>query len=284
MERRLTSADLRIMKSEGKRIVMVTAYDSCTATLAEKASVDVLLVGDSVGMVMLGYASTVPVTVEDVLHHCRAVNRIATRALVVADMPFMSYHVSVEDAVRTAGRLVKEGGANAVKLEGGEEFSDAIKAIVRSKIPVMGHIGLGPQAAGIMGTYYVQGKTADEAGRLVRDAVAVEKAGAFAIVCELVAAEVTKMITEAVSVPVIGIGSGPHCDGQVLVTHDILGLYEGFKPKFVKRYAEIGRMIEVALKEFREEVRSGSFPGEENYFHMEPRELKKIRRVHLPTR
>ena len=264
------------MKKKGKKIAMITAYDYPTALLVDRAGVDIVLVGDSLGMVVLGYESTIPVTLEDVIHHTKAVSRAVKRALVVADMPFMTFNVSVEEAIRNAGRLIKEGGAEAVKLEGGEEVRHVVKALVDAGIPVMGHVGLTPQRIAMFGGYRVRGKSVTIAKKLIKDAKALDEAGVFSIVLELMTAEVAKVITEEVSVPTIGIGAGPHCDGQVLVFHDMLGLFERFTPRFVKKYANLGEIILKAVQEYVKEVKSGEFPSKEHSFHMKKEKYEKL--------
>ena len=267
------------MKKKGKKIAMITAYDYPTALLVDRAGVDIVLVGDSLGMVVLGYESTIPVTLEDVIHHTKAVSRAVKRALVVADMPFMTFNVSVEEAIRNAGRLIKEGGAEAVKLEGGEEVKHVVKALVDAGIPVMGHVGLTPQRIAMFGGYRVRGKSVTIAKKLIKDAKALDEAGVFSIVLELMTAEVAKVITEEVSVPTIGIGAGPHCDGQVLVFHDMLGLFERFTPRFVKKYANLGEIILKAVQEYVKEVKSGEFPSKEHSFHMKKEKYEKLLNV-----
>jgi 3-methyl-2-oxobutanoate hydroxymethyltransferase len=261
-----------------RRIVMVTAYDYPSALLADRAGVDAVLVGDSLGMVVLGYRSTIPVTLDEMVHHTRAVARGVERALVVGDLPFMSYHASTEDAIRSAGRLIQEGGADAVKLEGGVEMAERVRSLVEVGIPVMGHIGLMPQRASISGRFTAQGRDADSALGIIRDAVALEEAGAFAIVLEFVAAEVAEAVTERLSIPTIGVGSGPRCDGQVLVLHDILGVYEE-SPPFAKRYADLHGTVLSALRAYVEEIVGGLFPGEEHTVHMDPGEKERLRRL-----
>ncbi|MBI4414582.1 MAG: 3-methyl-2-oxobutanoate hydroxymethyltransferase, partial [candidate division NC10 bacterium] len=233
-QERVTVTAVRAMKARGERVVMLTAYDTPTARLLDAAGVDVILVGDSLAMVALGYETTLPVTLDEMLHHTRAVARGAARALVVGDLPFLSYQVSREEALRSAGRMLKEGNAQAVKLEGGVEVAGTVAALVEAGIPVMGHIGLTPQAVHRMGGYKVQGRTAEAAARLLKDAVALERAGAFSLVLEGLPWQVAGAVTEAVGIPSIGIGAGPRCDGQVLVTNDLLGLFDEFTPKFVK--------------------------------------------------
>ena len=272
---KVTVDEIVSMKKK-RKITMLTAYDFTTANICDKAGIDILLVGDSAGMVMLGYETTTPVTMEAMLLFCKAVSRGSRRAMVVADMPFMSYQVDVIEAVRNACRFVKEAGVEAVKIEGGEEMVDTVKAIVRAGVPVMGHIGLKPQTAMLWQGYKVQGNSKESALQLIRDATALEKAGVYSIVLEKVVAEVAKIITDAVSVPTIGIGAGNVCDGQVLVIHDLLGLYEQIKPKFAKRYAELSQEMIKALTLFKDDVISEKFPAEENTFHMDKNELDAL--------
>lgn len=261
-DRKVTVPDLRAAKSAGRRIVMLTAYDYPTARILEAAGVDILLVGDSLGNNVLGYESTLPVTMDEMLHHTRAVTRAARRALVVADMPYLSFQTGRRDAVRNAGRFLKEGGAAAVKIEGGRKRAHLVEALIDAEIPVMGHIGLTPQSVHLMGGYRVQGKKVDQARALVEDAVALEAAGAFSLVLEGMPESVGRAVTESVGIPTIGIGAGRFCDGQVLVIHDLLGLGEGPPPRFVRRYADIGREIEGAARRFIADVREGAFPSE----------------------
>ena len=253
-------------KEKGEKLTMLTAYDYSTAKLIDEAGINAILVGDSLGMVVLGYEDTLSVTMEDMIHHSAAVSRGIKDTLLITDMPFMSYQTSVYDAVVNAGRLMKEGRAGAVKLEGGAEFAEHISAIVKASIPVMGHIGLTPQSVNAFGGFKVQGKTNEAAQKLIDDAKALEKAGVFAIVVECVPAELGKAITEAVSVPVIGIGAGKYCDGQVLVYQDMLAMYDKMKPKFVKAYANIGEQMIEAFKAYDSEVKSGAFPTDEHSF------------------
>ncbi|HSD50451.1 MAG TPA: 3-methyl-2-oxobutanoate hydroxymethyltransferase [Candidatus Methylomirabilis sp.] len=266
---KITIRTLRRMKTQHEKITMLTAYDYPMARAVDEAGIDVILVGDSVGMVVLGYPTTLPVTMDDMLHHCKSVARGVSRALLVGDLPFMSYQVSREDALRNAGRLVKEGGAEAVKLEGGQEVLGAVEAMVAAGIPVMGHLGLTPQSYHQMGGYRIQGRTAEAADRLLKDAAALERAGVFSVVLEGIPAEVARRVTEGITVPTIGIGAGPSCDGQVLVTHDMLGLHEDLSPKFVKRYAQGRQLFLEAMRQFRNEVRSGAFPGAEHSYNLE---------------
>jgi 3-methyl-2-oxobutanoate hydroxymethyltransferase len=261
------------MKRRGERIVMVTAYDAPTGRLADSAGVDLVLVGDSAAMVVLGHDSTVPASVDEMLVLTRAVTRGAHRPLVIADMPFGSFQVSDEDALRNAIRFVKEAGADAVKLEGAGPTLSRVQALVGAGVPVMGHVGLTPQSATMLGGFKAQGRTAAKARRLFDDALALEAAGCFAVVLEAVPAPVAARISERLTVPTIGIGSGPDCDGQVLVLHDVLGLYEGRSPRFARRYADIGAEIRDALERFGADVRSGAFPAEEHTYAMPEDEL-----------
>jgi 3-methyl-2-oxobutanoate hydroxymethyltransferase len=260
------------------RIGMLTAYDYPSARVSDAAGADILLVGDSLGMVVLGYPDTLSVTVDDMLHHTRAVVRGTKSALIVGDMPYLSYHVSVEESVRNAGRFI-QAGAHAVKIEGAKESRlRAIEAILDAEIPVMGHIGLTPQSVNAMGGFKLQGKNAEDAKRLIDEAVALERVGCFSIVLEGVPSELAAMITEQVTIPTIGIGAGPSCDGQVLVFHDVLGIYDGHTPKFVRQYAHIAQDMQAALEAFLADVRGGTFPDEEKEsFHMaSDEELKRL--------
>lgn len=262
---KVTAPVIRGRKGKQK-IAMLTAYDFPIASVLDRVGIDVILVGDSVGNVMLGYQNTLPVTVDEMIHHTKAVTRAAKNALVVIDMPFMSYHESLEQARRNAGRMIKESGAEAVKVEGGRRMRDVIRAIVDIEIPVMAHIGLTPQSVNAFGGHKVQGKGAAEE-LLIEDARTVEEAGAFAVVLESVPRAVAKTITEMLSIPTIGIGAGPDCDGQVLVVHDLLGLAGQFRPKFVKTYVNLQEQIEKGVKEYIEEVRSGVFPDDTHSYH-----------------
>jgi 3-methyl-2-oxobutanoate hydroxymethyltransferase len=263
---KLAIPELRESKRRGQKLSMLTAYDYPTARIVDQAGVDMILVGDSLGMVCLGYADTVPVTMDEMVHHTAAVARAVERAIVVGDLPYLSYQVSAEDAIRSSGRLFKEARADCVKLEGGRSQADKVEAIVRAGIPVMGHIGLTPQTAIQLGGFKVQGREPDAARALQEDAKALEGAGAFAVVLECLPSSVAAKITQAISIPTIGIGAGPHCDGQVLVLHDLVGLFERFVPKFVKRYANLSQEIRRAAEAFRSEVESGAFPGKEHEF------------------
>lgn len=258
--------DLARRKLCGEKITMLTAYDATMARLLDAAGIDVLLVGDSLGMVVLGYEDTIPVTMEDILHHTRAVVRGARRALIVADLPFLSYQVSESEAVRNAGRLLQDGGAAAVKLEGGAVVAPTLRRIVQTGIPVMGHIGLTPQSVRALGGYRYTGRTAEDAERLLGDARALQDAGAFSLVLECVADEAAQRITSELEIPTIGIGAGPHCDGQVLVSYDMSGLFDGFTPRFVKRYADVASEVSRAAREYADDVKNGRFPAREHSF------------------
>lgn len=261
-----TSVTFKDAKKNGEKLTMLTAYDYTTARLIDEAGVNSILVGDSLGMVVLGYDDTLSVTMEDMIHHSRAVARGAKNALVITDMPFMSYQTSVYDAVVNAGRLVKEGKAQAVKLEGGAEFCGHIKAIVKASIPVCAHLGLTPQSINAFGGFKVQGKGRQAAQKLLDEARAVEEAGAFAVVLECVPAKLAEKISQSISIPTIGIGAGAGCDGQVLVYQDMLAMYPNFKPKFVKQYAQIGSTMKDAFSQYISDVKSGAFPSEEHTF------------------
>jgi len=263
---RVTINDFFRKKTERRKLTLITAYDYPFGLLADEAGIDGLLVGDSVAMVVQGLDNTLPVTMDEMVYHTRIVSRAARNAMVIADMPFMSYQTSTEDAVRNAGRFLKEAGASAVKLEGGAEVKETIRAITQAGIPVMAHIGLTPQAIHRMGGYKVQGKTDGSARRLLDEAHAVEDAGAFAVILEAIPPDLAAKITGELSVPTIGIGAGPHCNGQVLVMHDVLGLFERFTPKFVKRYANLKEDALRAIKRYREEVEAGVFPSDEQSF------------------
>jgi len=274
---KVTTATFRQYKKDGRQITMLTAYDYPMAQLVDAAGIDAILVGDSLGNVMLGYESTIPVTMDDMIHHVKAVTRGVSRAMVVGDMPFLSYHISLAETVRNAGRFLQEAGARAVKLEGGQEVAGAIRAITAAGIPVMGHLGLTPQSLHQMGGYKVQGKDLAAARKLLDDAWAIQEAGVFSLVLEAVPAPLAKMITETLDVPTIGIGAGPHCNGQILVTHDLLGLLGGFSPKFAKRYANLQENINQALQAYRDEVNAGAFPGPEHGFTMDEEILKQLK-------
>lgn len=271
-----TVATFQKMKEEGQKISMLTAYDYSTAKVVDNAGVNSILVGDSLGMVMLGYEDTIPVTVEDMIHHGRAVTRGAQNALVVIDMPFMSYEVSVEQAVQNAGRIMKETQANAVKLEGGSRVAPQIKAITKAGIPVCAHIGMTPQSVNSYGGFKVQGKSIEAAQAVIDDALAVQEAGAFAVVIECVPAKLAALISEKLTIPTIGIGAGAGCDGQVLVYQDMLALFSDFKPKFVKHFAQLGDAMTEAFKTYDEEVKAGTFPAEEHTFKIDDEVIEKL--------
>jgi len=267
MAPKVTVPEIVKMKRAGQKITALTAYDYSFARILDEAGVDILLVGDSLGSVIQGQESTLPVTLEEMLYHTRIAARGRKRALLVGDMPFLSYQVSVEEAKRNAGRFLSEAGAEAIKVEGGVEIRDTIKAIVAVGIPVMGHVGLTPQSIHRFGGYKVQGKEKKAAERIVRDAVAVEEAGAFSVVLEGVPLDLAREITQRLTIPTIGIGAGVECDGQVLVVHDMLGLFDAYQPKFVKRYADLKGVMIDAVKRYVAEVKDGSFPDEEHSFH-----------------
>ena len=271
-----TVQDIINMKKEKKKISVITSYDYTLASLCDKAGIDVMLVGDSAGMVMLGYENTIPVTMDQMCMFTEAVSRARKNSLLVADLPFMSYQASIEDAINNSGRLIK-AGADAVKLEGGSIMAETISAIVDIGIPVMGHIGFQPQTTTLTEGYKVQGKTKDSAMKLIEDAKELEDSGVFSIALEMVSHEVGQIISESVNIPTIGIGSGVNCDGQVLVVQDLLGMYDKIKPKFAKRYMNLSEDIVKSLEEYRTDVESGSFPAKENSFSMNEEELKKLR-------
>jgi 3-methyl-2-oxobutanoate hydroxymethyltransferase len=258
--RRVRAPDLALMKARGERVVMLTAYDATMAQLLDRAGIDVLLVGDSLGQVILGLDTTIPVTLDAMIHHTRAVTRGATRALIVADMPFLTYQVSAEEALRNAARLFQEGGAAAVKLEGGRHVAEVVRRLTAAGLPVMGHVGLTPQHVHRLGGMRQQAREERGAQELIRDALALEEAGAFAIVVEAVPDAVAEAVTSRLKIPTIGIGAGPRCDGQVLVSYDMLGLFDAFAPSFVRQYARLGDMILSAAKEFASDVRQGAYP------------------------
>ena len=270
--KKVTTLTFRQKKDRGEPITMLTAYDYPTALALDKAGIDSILVGDSLAMVVLGYENTLPVTMEEMLHHSRAVARGAKSALLVGDMPFMSYQVSVEEATRNAGRFLQQGGMDAVKLEGGRERADAVRSITRAGIPVMGHIGLTPQSVNQLGGFRAQGKTAIAAKRLVEDALILEEAGCFSLVLESVPARLAELISKKISIPTIGIGAGAGCDGQVLVTHDLLGLFDRFTPKFVKKYANFHQEMQKAFSDYIDDVETKRFPAQEHTVEMDDKE------------
>lgn len=278
MERKkITPVDVQAMKKQGKRITMLTAYDYPMALLEDRAGIDIILVGDSLAMTVLGYENTLPVTMDEMIHHTKAVVRGAKYPLIIGDMPFMSYNSSEREAILNAGRFMKEAGADAVKLEGGASVKETVKAIVRGGIPVMGHIGLTPQTISMLGGFKVQGKDAQAAQKIIDDALALQDAGAFSVLLEAVPAPIAKMVTERLTVPTIGIGAGVHCDGQVLVVHDMLGLFDRFTPKFAKKYVNLSEVILKALDAYKEEVIKGEFPTDQHSFHIDEKELGKMK-------
>lgn len=276
MTGRYSIVDFREMKKEKKQIAMLTAYDFPTAELVDEAGVEIILVGDSLGMVVLGYEDTLSVTLEDMIHHSKAVVRGSKRAFVVVDMPFLTYHVNEEEALRNAGRIMQQTGAQGVKLEGGVEIIKAVRAITAAGIPVMGHLGLTPQSAGQLGGFKVQGKDPQVARKMIDDALALEAAGAFSLVLECVPWQLARVITEKTSIPVIGIGAGKYCDGQVLVYHDVMGLFTGKRPKFVKQYVDARSEMVKGVREYMKEVKEGAFPSEEHTFTMPEEVLEEV--------
>lgn len=279
MERKkITITDLKNKKLEGRKITMLTAYDYPMARLVDDAGIDSILVGDSLGMVVLGYDSTVPVTMDEMIHHAKAVRRGTKYAFLIGDMPFMSYQISKEEAVRNAGRFMKEAGCDAVKLEGGDEVLDATIAIVNAGVPVLGHLGLTPQTAAKLGGFKVQGKDAKTAAKILDQALKLEKAGCFGIVLECVPDKVAKLITEKLTIPTISCGAGQYCDGQVLVTNDMVGIFDRFTPKFVKQYIKLAPSILEAFKKYKDEVEKGLFPDEAHSFTIKDEEIKKLRK------
>jgi 3-methyl-2-oxobutanoate hydroxymethyltransferase len=275
--KKITPVDVQAMKKEGKRIAMLTAYDYPTALLEDRAGIEIILVGDSLAMTVLGYENTLPVTMEEMIHHTKAVSRGAKYALILGDMPFMSYNTSEREAILNAGRFMKEGGADAVKLEGGASVKETVRAIVKAGIPVMGHIGLTPQTISMLGGFKVQGKDAQAAQKIIDDALSLEDVGAFSVLLEAVPAPIARRVTERLKVPTIGIGAGVHCDGQVLVVHDMLGLFDRFTPKFAKRYVNLSEPMLKAFDSYREEVLNGTFPTDQHSFHIDEKELSKVK-------
>lgn len=274
--KKITTLSLLQKKKAGEKITMLTAYDYPMAYLMDQKGVDVILVGDSLGMVVLGYENTLPVTMEDMLHHCKAVARGSKNCLLVGDLPFMSYQISIEEAVMNAGRLLAEGGMGAVKLEGGRERADTIRAIVNAGIPVMGHIGLTPQSVHKLGGFRTQGKTSEGAFRLMEDARTLEEAGCFAIVLESIPTEIGKLISQELSIPTLGIGAGKECDGQVLVVHDVLGMFDRFQPKFSKRFVNGFDLLGNGIEQYLREVTESTFPGDEHSVGMDAGELQEV--------
>jgi 3-methyl-2-oxobutanoate hydroxymethyltransferase len=285
---RLSIADIQDLKARGDKIVMLTAYDLPSARIADSAGVDMILVGDSLGMVVLGYESTIPVTMEDILHHTKAVVRGSERALVVSDLPFISYQVSIEEAMRNAGRLIQEGGCQAVKLEGGVHMAETVRRLVQVGIPVVGHVGLTPQSIHQLGGYKLQGRTPQAAERLIEDAVALQQAGAFAIVLETIPAPLAALVSERLRVPTIGIGAGAGCDGQVQVWHDLLSYHTNFlaehMPRHVKQYANVGDEMHRAIEQYASEVRARAFPTTKESFGMDRELLRELSRGQTPAR
>ncbi len=274
-----TVSRLAEMKQRGEKIPMITAYDYTTAALADAAEIPVVLVGDSLGMVVLGYESTIPVTMEDIIHHTRMVARGSKNSLIVADLPFMTYQIDPAEALRNSARLLQEGGAHTVKLEGGERVADTVRRIVDCDIPVMGHIGVTPQSVNALGGYRVRGRTREQARQLLQDALALERAGAYAVVLELTPAPLSRLITERLTIPTIGIGAGPDCDGQVQVLHDMLGLFTDFVPRHAKQYADLGKVIKEAFSRYSQEVKDGSFPTNRESFAMDEAILTELDNV-----
>jgi 3-methyl-2-oxobutanoate hydroxymethyltransferase len=274
--KKVTTQTFRTKKKRGEILTMLTAYDYPTALAMDRAGIDTILVGDSLGMVVLGYENTLPVTMDVMLHHCKAVARGAKYALLIGDMPFMSYQASVADAVRNAGRFLQEAGMDAVKLEGGRERREAVEGIVGAGIPVMGHIGLTPQSVHQLGGFRAQGKSAEAAKRLLEDALILQEAGCFSILLETIPTQLASLMSEKLEIPTIGIGAGVSCDGQVLVTHDLLGLFDRFTPKFVKKYAHLHREMATAISSYKTDVENGTFPSDEHSFEMTEEELDAL--------
>lgn len=281
MSEKITVSNFRESKRTGRKITMLTAYDYPTAKIIDQSGIDAILVGDSLGMVVLGYEDTTRVTMEDMVHHTKAVVRGAKRAMVVADMPFLSYHMGIYESVRNAGKLVNEAGCKAIKLEGGEEVVEDIKAIIRAGIPVMGHLGYTPQSINIFGGHKAQGKTFETAKKIYKDALLLQEAGVFAIVLECVPYKLAKFITEKLEIPTIGIGSGAMCDGQVLVIHDIIGMFRDFVPRHTKRYADVGEVLENSVKSYIKDVTEGVFPTEKNSFTVEDEVIEALEKLKL---
>ncbi|MEO8630151.1 MAG: 3-methyl-2-oxobutanoate hydroxymethyltransferase [Betaproteobacteria bacterium] len=281
--KKLSIFDLQAKVDRGEKVFQVTAVDFPTAQLVDRAGIDCILIGDSLGMTALGYASTVPVTMDEMIHHAKAISRGAQRAILVGDLPLGAFHASAVDAVNNSMRMVKEGGADVVKIEGGEDFAPMAEAVIKAGIPVMAHIGLTPQLMSKIGGFRVQGKSALTGAQLLKDAIAMEQAGCFAIVLEAIPDRVAQLITERLKIPTIGIGAGPHCDGQNLVLHDMVGLFDRFTPKFVKRYGNCWEVIQKALADFQDDVRNGEFPKAEHSFTMKEDEWQALLR-HLDNK
>ncbi len=281
MKDRFTVSDFQNCKKDGRKITMLTAYDYPTAKIMDESGVDAILVGDSLGMVVLGYEDTTRVTMEDMVHHTKAVVRGTKKAMVVADLPFLSYHKGIYESVSNAGRLINEGGCKAVKLEGGEGVIEDVKAIIRAGIPVMGHLGYTPQSVNVFGGHKAQGKTIDTAKKIYRDALMLQEAGAFSIVLECVPHKVAKFISSKLSIPTIGIGSGAMCDGQVLVVHDIIGMFRDFTPKHTKRYVDVGTALESSVKSYINDVVEGIFPTEKNSFTADDEVIEALEKLDL---
>jgi 3-methyl-2-oxobutanoate hydroxymethyltransferase len=273
---KVTVLKLQAKKERGEPITMLTAYDYPTALLVERAGVDVLLVGDSLGMVVLGYENTIPATMDEMIHHAKAVRRGASLPFLIGDMPFSSYETDISTAIANAARFMKEAGMDCVKLEGGQEMAETVRAIYNAGIPVMGHIGLTPQSVAKLGGFKVQGKDAASARKLVDDALALEEAGAWGVLLECIPDRVAQIITDQLTVPTVGIGAGPHCDGQVLILHDLIGFFDRFTPKFAKRYTNLFEELERALRQYCQEVKEGAFPGPEHCFTISDEELEKV--------
>ncbi len=278
MSKKITVNDIKKAKQTHQKLTMITAYDYTMAQLVDRAGVDIILVGDSLGMVVQGNENTLSVTVDDIIYHTKAVKKGAKSAFILADMPFMSYHVSVEKAVENAGKIIKESGADAIKLEGGADVIDKVEAIIKAQIPVIGHLGLTPQSINVFGGFKVQGKQLETAKQLIEDALALEKAGITAITLEGIPEKLAKIISEKVSVPTIGIGAGKYCDGQVLVSNDMLGMFSDFVPKFVKQYALLHKDIDTAVKKYIDEVKTGQFPTEKHNYSIDNDVLKHLKK------
>ena len=277
--KKVTTLTLRNLKKKNKPITMLTAYDYATAVAVDKAGIDTILVGDSLGMVVLGYENTLPVTMDDMIHHCKAVARGARYAMLIGDMPFMSYQASVDEAVRNAGRFLQEGGMDSVKLEGGRERFQAVSAIISAGIPVMGHLGLTPQSVHQLGGFRAQGKTAQAAKNLLDDALALQEAGCFALVLETIPTRLARLVSDRIEIPTIGIGAGIGCDGQVIVTHDLCGLFDRFTPRFVKKYADLNGEMMRAFETYKSDVQSLAFPGDEHSIEMPEEQWQELLKV-----